>query len=248
MCRWSVHVVLLGSSLVACACPDPTPPAPPEPLASAPQPICEPAPAPEPEPEPEPAPPLCGEEASQRREWTSYRCAYNELGIFARVFEDRERSDEDGWPLGFVEVEIERPDIGPERYEFAADFGQCNVEAIELWVDVLYSDEERVIFELRHRCIMGADRMRISVEHLVLDAEYGYGGLNEVYAGSSTMIDNRGLAADIDKLELHVEGDDLAVYRHTVAWCDPKGLKELTGYGSCPQAKRKLKLVERIPL
>lgn len=244
-----IHLALLGSSLVACACPDPTAPVSPEPVARTPSAACEPVPAPRVEPEPEPEVPRCGDESSKRSDWTSYRCTFNRLTISARVFEDRERRDESGSPLGLVEVELQHPDTEPERYEFAADFGACTVEAVELWVDILYGDEDHRIFELRHRCVMGADLRRISVEHLVLEAPYGGDGLNLIYAGSSSIIDNRGLAAEIDKLELHVEGDELAVYRHTVTWCDARGLKELTGSASCAKAsQRKLKQIERVPL
>lgn len=155
---------------------------------------------------------------------------------------DDTESDDDP-PDGFFRVEVSRDGLISivERDIFT----DCFLGGLELEADFIYSDGERLVFDVSHRCVLGED---MNVEHLVLASWPS--GLSVLYEGTSRFIDRRGLAMSVDKREFYYEVDEIAVYRHTVEWCDEDSMDEAMGEDAWCQrsSPRKLKLLERVPI
>jgi hypothetical protein len=206
------------------ACPQPGP------YAQLPAPDLVPPPEPSEEPDPQGA-----------------RQVYNNLSIYVRV-EDRERDIPDATPI--VRVEVRHTDTDElDTLERPADFGACLIQAVHPEIDVLFGDEEILVLDAKYACVFGEDVRHLVVQHLVLQLDYTAPGMRTLYAGTSEVHDAHRVVVSVDKREFYVEAGQLAVYRHTVDWCDAASLATAHGdTASCKQSPRKLKLLQRIPL
>lgn len=175
-----------------------------------------------------------------------------ELGnITVMVRADEIESDDAQIGDAHLRIEITRDGVETvDVVERDIDAGACLVAHLELDVDTIFSDGETLVFEANYRCVFGEEITHISIEHIVIAAFEHNPGLSVLYEGTSEYINNRGLAVSLDKREFYVELDAVAVYRHTVEWCDDKGMKLLLGQeaGCGRTSPRKLKLLERVPI
>ncbi len=192
------------------------------------------------------------EEVEPKEETPDGIVATHDLGSVAVTVRVRENdSDDEELPEGRLWIEITRDGVATvDVVARDIDAGGCFVEELEFYVDMIFSDGETLVFETSYRCVVGEDVVRIEIEHLLL-AAFAHGpGLSVLHEGTSRYINNRGLAVELDKREFHVEMGNVAVYRHTVAWCDDEGMKVQFGEDAgCGRASpRKLKLLERVPI
>lgn len=174
------------------------------------------------------------------------RLEYNTFAIAVRVGEHDGDGDD---PAGFVRVEVRNARTGGDfAIERPADSSNCFIDAVEPSIDVIFSDEEYMVFDARYSCVWGETILHVHTEHLVIALEYGSDHAGILYQGSSKVRDNRRLAVSADKREFYVEARKLAVYRHTVEWCDRKSLTVVTGQAGCSESARKLELLKRVPI
>lgn len=176
---------------------------------------------------------------------------YNNLSLSVRVVElEPEHDDEDEDPVQLVRIGICNRDTGTaQTIERPTDFDACLVESVEPSIDVIDSDSETLVFDARHRCVVGATVTRVSIQHVLVAAMFHEQGVGLLYEGSSWIRDNRGLEVTVDKREFYVEAGDLAVYEHSVQWCDKDGLEQVMGMRiNCANKPRKLELLERVPV
>jgi len=158
------------------------------------------------------------------------------------------RADDDDAAMGFVVVTLDGPDSSEvEPATSPVNLDGCLLDQMELSLDVIAANEESRVVEIQASCVIGATVRRFTINHIVLWVGET-GDLAVVFRGESFAVDNRRLAVVSERLEFHLEANDLAVYRQTVAWCDKAGLRELVGRASCRVAPRRLKLVKRISL
>jgi hypothetical protein len=104
------------------------------------------------------------------------------------------------------------------------------------------------VFEASYRCVVGEENVRITVDHLVMATWEHESGLGVLYEGTSRYSNHHGIDVTVDKREFYVEADELAVYKHTVKWCDEDAMKDLLGHDCPPNSPRKLKLLQRVPI
>jgi hypothetical protein len=174
----------------------------------------------------------------------------NDVTISMRVGERPPAADETD-PVAYVRVEVAHEGIvAVDAFEREINSDGCLVEELELDIDTIFADGEVVVFDASCRCVLGEVVMRMTIEHTVMATHEHESGLGVLYQGTSYNTNNSGFAVTVDKREFYVEAYKLAVYRHTVAWCDEDGLKELRGdeSGCAPVSARKLKLLERVPI
>jgi hypothetical protein len=235
--RCRVGSFLLASSLLLGCTPKvttaaPTCPEVPEPLVVADPPV---PPAPvvteTPEPPPEPDEQLVTEE-------------FNDVTITVRV-------DEKEPDVAHVRVEVAHEGVDTvDVVERDIDPDGCLVSEVGPTIDIILGDDEFVVFEASFQCVRGAEFMHVTGEHLVMATWANEPGLAVLYEGTSLYINNRKLAVSLDKREFYVEAGELAVYRHTVEWCDDESMKILRGEdGGCGRdSPRRLKLLKRVPI
>jgi hypothetical protein len=125
--------------------------------------------------------------------------------------------------------------------------------SVQPQIEVIHSDEEIEIVDVRVVCMFGEETIHEDIEHTIVRIATSGTDVEAkiVFTGQSTVTENRRLEVVADRLDFHVEAGALAVYRHRVAWCDREGMKTLMGedFAGCAKTrKRTLTLVKRIPL
>lgn len=164
---------------------------------------------------------------------------------------DDETEDHDEAPLGYVRIEVAHEGVETvDVVERPANFADCFVEQVEPAIEFVFSDGEQLVFVANYGCVMGETVVRVTTEHLVLATWEHEAGTGVLYEGTSWYRNNRGLEVNLDKREFYVEAGELAVYSHTVGWCDDRGMKIVLGHArSCEaSSRRKLKLLKRVGL
>lgn len=138
-------------------------------------------------------------------------------------------------------------EASPRTLEAPVEIDACLT--FQIGLDIIHSDGEAFVVDAIVSCQMGATVFRLYEHHTVFAFEAA--GLRLLYSGEGQYINSRGYRVDKDMLEFYVEASDLAVYRHTVSWCDARTMQEILGSeaGRCSKTKRRgLELVERIPI
>lgn len=166
----------------------------------------------------------------------------NEAEVSARV---EEIAGEDGHGVLLVQVD------DSEVLEEEVSFGSCIYSGIEADIEVIDDGQGILVFDARVRCVWGGVVLHEDVQHLVLAASDDSGAdLSVLYRGKSSVNTRAGLRLNKDSLEFYREAEDLAVYRHTVSWCDEAGMEvELGESHTCGRTSpRTLTLLKRIPI
>lgn len=93
-----------------------------------------------------------------------------------------------------------------------------------------------------------ATRRSTAVSVFVIDLVDSALSVREVFHGKERVRWNDGLEYEAKLLQFYVEGEELAVYAHTVAWCDRDALLEAVGAADCHSEERRLELLSRVPI
>lgn len=177
----------------------------------------------------------------------------NNVTVTVRVGErkDDSESDDGELPGGYFRLEVTRDGVdGVDVIERDIEVDDCLFEQLELDADMIFADGEVLVFEVNRRCVLGEVIQRMTIEHMVL-ATWEYNpGVSVLYEGTTRYVNNDGVEVSLDKREFYVEMGKVAVYQHTVKWCDEKTMKVAHGDDrDCgPTSPRKLKLLKRLPI
>jgi hypothetical protein len=172
---------------------------------------------------------------------------YNKLKIAVRVGERASESEE---PTAYVRIEVAHEGVDiVDVVERDIHLTDCLVEHLEPAIDIVFNDGLVVVVDASVRCVFGEMNMRMNHEHTVIATREREPGLGVIYEGSSRYTNrHHGLAVTLDKREFYVEAGELAVYRHSVEWCDEQGMQAVFGHGCNKSRPRKLQLLERVSI
>jgi hypothetical protein len=172
------------------------------------------------------------------------------LRVTVRVDERESESDESDDASTYVRIEVAHSGVETvDVVEREIDQGDCSFDMLDPAITFYFVDGgEMELFDASVTCVIGESVVRVNTEHTVVATRERHPGLEVLYEGSSQYTNHEGLAVSLDKREFYVEAGNLAVYRHTVEWCDEEGMQSAMLHGCVRSRPRKLTLLERVSI